>query len=1031
MNPTKSPTFRSTVLILSLALFAPQWTSAQDQPKVDFSRDIKPLLSDRCFQCHGPDEQQVQADLRLDVRDWATEYAIVPGDPDASPLIERLETEDHDLRMPPEHANKQTITADEIAKLRQWIKDGAEYSPHWSYQSLDVDEQKLGVATSPVNNDKSLNNELIQWIDDRVAYRANEIDLQLADQADPRTLIRRLSFDLTGLPPSPELVKRFESDPSEEQYRSIVEELLASPAYGERMAVSWLDQVRYADTNGIHGDNHRDHDLFRDYVIRAFETNMPFDQFTIEQIAGDLLTEPTNWQLIASGYNRLNMTTREGGAQPKEYIAKYAADRVRNVSSVWLGSTIGCSECHNHKYDPFTQKDFYQLAAFFADVDEIAVGQQQPIRMATPEQEAQSQELAAKQKQLNEQIDTQFATARDEFAEWIETKRTAMKNADKQWQVATPSSSRSSGNAAFVVLEDGSIRVEGENPANDDYEVVISGPQTGITAIRLDAMVDPSFPNKGLSRANGNFVLTGFQLELNGSPVEIKEAKADFEQDGFPIKNAIDQDPKSGWAVSGHTVQANRTAVFILQAPIDLKETDHLTIRMLHQSQHAKHQIGRFRLLTSSQANPELPAESWPTELRTAVLSDGLFADEVNKDAKSLGLLKTKFISESATFESLRNIKQNLEQQRDALAATYRPILVTKRRDPLMVRVLPRGNWLDDSGAAVMPNVPECLPELEPSDQRANRLDLANWLVAPENPLVSRVFVNRLWKVAFGEGLVRSPDDFGSQGFVPTHPEILDRLAVEFIESGWDIKRMMRTIVLTKAYRMSSQADPVERKKDPTNLALSHQNAFRLDAEFVRDNALATSGLLVSEVGGPSVRPYQPAGYWEHLNFPKRTYQSDQGENQYRRGLYTYWCRTFLHPSLLAFDAPSREECTVQRSRSNTPLQALVLLNDPTYVEAARALAERIPSSIGNDKDKFAWLYEQVLQRDVRENEVAVLQKLLDKHRTEYQTNPSSANDLLGVGNKEVDQAKDPAELASWTNVCRVILNLHETITRY
>jgi cytochrome c553 len=816
--------------------------AAAAEKLVDFTRQVRPLLSDRCFTCHGPDEAGRRAGLRLDVRQEAIDYgAILPGEPDESLMIERVAAEDADMRMPPVSSNRKPLTADEVDVLRRWIQAGAKYDLHWSYVVPRRPALPEGVDAPWLQNP----------IDRFVAAARAEQGLKPSPEADRRTLARRLSFDLTGLPPEPGEVERFVNDGSPDAYEKLVDRLLSSSHYGERMAVYWLDVVRYADTGGYHSDNHRDLWMYRDWVIEAFNQNKPYDVFVTEQLAGDLVEDATVDQRVASGYNRLLQTTEEGGAQGKEYTAKYSADRSRNTGAAFLAATTGCAECHDHKFDPISQKDFYRFAAFFADVSERAVGRQPQTQFPSPEQAAQKKKLDEDIARLRETLNTQTPELDRALAAW-EREVTKDKEAD-----------------AYKKLHQ-----------------------------------------------------------------RIKDILA---------KKPGDRDEKQ-------------------------------------KAELAKH----FRRIA-----PELE----PTRKKLA---------EVEKERKELD---------------------------EAIPST----LVTTSANPRTVRVLPRGNWLDDSGEVVEPGVPGFLtPALDTGDRRATRLDLARWMTSRENPLTARVFVNRLWYLLFGRGLVASLDDFGSQGGVPSHPELLDWLAVDFTETGWDVKRLVRQIVTSRTYRQASSAPEPLRQKDPENRWLARQGRFRLDAEFVRDNALAVSGLLVPKLGGPSVKPYQPAGYWQHLNFPRRTWVHDKDEDQWRRGLYTYWQRTFLHPSLAAFDAPSREECTANRPRSNTPLQALALLNDPTYVEAARALAQRAIREGGADPpQRIAYAVRRTLQRDPEPEETELLAALYEKHREQYAEDKAAAEALVGVGESKPPRGIDPVELAAWTSVARVVLNLHEAITRY
>jgi mono/diheme cytochrome c family protein len=811
--------------------------AAKDAP-VDYSRDVKPILSNYCYACHGPDDSKRKGKLRLDVREEAVKKAIRPGNSSSSPLVERIASHDTDV-MPPASAKKGKLGDQQINVIRRWIDQGAKFDIHWAY----VKPVRPAVPKSSIPGAGGSNP-----IDAFIAAKLHAEGLSLAPEGDRITLIRRLSFDLTGLPPTPAEVDAFVNDRAPDAYEKLVDRLLSSRHFGERMAIFWLDLVRFADTCGYHSDNHRDIWLYRDYVIESFNANKPFDRFTIEQLAGDLIPEPTRESRIASGYNRVLQTTEEGGAQAKEYTAKYAADRVRNFAVAWLATTMGCCECHNHKYDPFTTRDFYSMAAFFADVKERAVGRQDQDRLPTPEQ-------AARLAKLDEQI------------------------AALQQRLNSP-------------------------------EIVA---------------------------AQGDW-----QLRIQGGAVK-----------GVPKK-----------------------------------------------------------------------------------ILDLLAILEEKRNAKQKQEITEHFLSTVPELQPVRRQLGQVMQEKSALEKTVATTLLTTSAAPRMIRILPRGNWLDDSGEIVQPNTPALLPSLPASGKRPSRLDLANWLVSPENPLTARVFVNRVWKLFFGQGIVRSVEDFGIQGTLPTHPELLDWLSLDFIQPpeqarAWDIKRLIRLIVTSRTYKQSSVPGALARDRDPTNQWLARQGRFRLDAELVRDNALAVGGLLVRKIGGPSVKPYQPAGYWQFLNFPKRDWIADTGDDQYRRGLYTYWQRTFLHPSLLAFDAPTREECTADRPRSSTPLQALVLLNDPTYVEAARAFAERIIREGGaTPAERLNFAYRWALSRPVRPEEAKILTEVYRKHLDEYTADAKAAQQLVSTGQRPVPQDVNVAELAAWTSVARVILNLHEAITR-
>ncbi|HUY35573.1 MAG TPA: PSD1 and planctomycete cytochrome C domain-containing protein [Pirellulales bacterium] len=1000
---------------------------AQAAPAVDYSRQIKPLLSDRCYACHGPDAGQRKGDLALHVRSEAVKEAIKPGNAAASTLIERLTSHDPEFRMPPVDSKKPPLTPDEIEQVRRWIDEGAPFDAHWAFVKPERPSPPV------VKNQAAKNPAWAQSpLDAFVALGQQEHDLMPAPQADRRTLIRRLSFDLTGLPPKPAEIDAFLADASGDGYEKLVDKLLDSPHFGERMAQYWLDVVRYGDTGGYHSDNHRDIWLYRDYVIAAFNSNKPFDRFVTEQLAGDLLPNATREQRIASGFNRLLMTTEEGGAQPKEYTAKYAADRVRNTGGIFLGATLGCAECHDHKFDPFTTRDFYRFEAFFADVKELAVGRQEQTAMPTEPQAAEMGRLDAGVAPLQSQLDEQTPALDAALAEW-EADR---KSRRVEWIPLTASSVESLFGATFKTLDDGSLVVAGGGE-KDTYSLAVPTTLKGLTALRLEVLPDDALPSRGPGRAaNGNFVLHEVEATFNGAAVTWSAVSGSHSQNDFPAAAAADGNPATGWAVLPQVGQANH---LVLEAASDLGDGNAAVLTLkLHQNYGGGHTIGRFRLSATTAPRPvrALGAGGPPPDVVKILDIDRAARNDGQKQA-----LAAYYRTIAPLLQPTRDQLAALVKRRNEILAAAPTTLVSMPVEPRLVRILPRGNWLDDSGEIARPAVPAFLPQAarilaNPATAveggRPTRLDLAAWMTSRDNPLVARVFVNRLWKLCFGQGIVRTLEDFGTQGAWPTHPRLLDWLAVEFIESGWDVKHMLRLMVTSNTYRQVSDAPSGTRERDPSNQWFARQARFRLDAEMVRDNALAIAGLLSEKVGGPSVKPYQPAGYWAHLNFPIREWENDHGESQYRRGLYTYWQRTFLHPSLLAFDAPSREECTAERPRSNTPLQALVLLNDPTYVEAARVFAAKIlREAAASPAERAALALRQALGREAKPDEVAILVGLYEKHARQYAAAPAAAGELLQVGEAKPPTDAAATELAAWTSVARAILNLHETITRY
>ncbi len=982
----------------------------------DFHRDIRPILSHHCFPCHGPDAQKRKADLRLDQGSEAV--SVMEGGLDSA-LIARIISDDPDTRMPPEDLHK-PLSPGQIELLKEWVADGAAYETHWAYQPLrQVSARSMGL-------DEPLS------IDRLVARRLAEHGLGMSQQADKPTLIRRLYFDLLGLPPSADEVNAFVADDRADAYARLVDRLLASPQFGERMAVFWLDLVRYADTTGYHSDNPMEVSAYRRWVIDAFNDNKPFDTFTMEQIAGDLLPDAGREQKIASSYNRLLQTTEEGGAQPGEYRAIYAADRVRNVSAVWLGSTLGCAQCHDHKYDPFTARDFYAMAAFFADIKENAVGKRQPnFKIYTPEQTmrmeylrqqiaaSQTQSLLANDPDLRERLDA--AQAR-----WESSARTRLLARRKAWRNVTVKECVGTGGVKFVKERDGSLLAGGDQPAKSMYSVTLQ--VTGeVRAIRLQAMTDASFQRKGgFSRGPGNFVLTDFRVTANDQPLIVEKATADYSQKNHDVSRAIDSDQHTGWAVHGYDRQGPPTAVFALADPVDFgDEPGELVVTLDHQA-NDQHQIGRFRLTVSD--SETTVGSGLPSEVEIA-----LATAPKDRDASHRSRLQRYWYSIAPELTASRKKVSQAQAELDQIEQNATTLLVAESlAQPRPTRILERGDWMDEDGELVMPAVPAFLPHDPIVDRRATRLDLARWIVDDGNPLTSRTFTNRVWALFFGRGLSEDLLDLGGQGQPPTHPDLLDWMASDFQQSGWDVKRLVRKLVLSKAYQQSSIPEAEALADDPDNTWLSRQRRWRIDAEFVRDTALQLGGLLrLDSLGGRSVKPYQPVGYWQHLNFPKRTWQPDTGDLIYRRGMYTFWCRTFLHPSLLAFDAPSREECTAERARSNIPQQALVLLNDPIFVEASRAFAERIVRRPDGDRQRIGWAFEQAVSRTPSHEETELLRQLLASQRKRYAESEAAARQLLRVGRSAVSEEVPVVELAAWTQVARAITNLYETTARY
>ncbi len=998
--------------------------------RVDFNRDVRPILSDHCFACHGPDTQKIKGGLRLDRREAALQPAksgqpaIVPGKPRDSELVRRLLTADADDLMPPEEAHK-PLTAAQKETLQRWITEGAEYQGHWAYIP----------PTKPAGPDSA------KMIDHLVKQRLAEKGLKAAAPADRRTLLRRLHFDLVGLPPKPEEIAAFEKDSAPGAYERVVDRLLASPHYGERMAIGWLDVVRFADTIGYHSDNPRNIWPYRDYVIRAFNSNKPFDQFTREQLAGDLLPNPTLEQKVASGFNRLLLTTEEGGAQSKDYEARYLTDRVRAVSGVWLGQTVGCAQCHDHKFDPIAQRDFYALGAFFADVKETIIGGREP-GLLVPD-EAQAETLARLESDVvrrQHDFDSPHSELADAFAAWEASQRHALAQ-DNLWTRLTPAAVASADGAKLQVRDNQSVLASGPKPERDTYTLQFTNSLAGVVGLRLEVLPDDSLPAKGPGRSgNGNFVLTEVVARVEragGEPRKLafQTARATHEQTilaesnpyrAWTAASVIDGDARgdsAGWAVLPYVGQAHQL-LLEFTTPVTVGAGETLVVEVQQRHGNGSHTLGAFRLATAT--------DSAAVRSPVALPPPKAIADLLQNSKAGREALFAQFKAVAPQLAGLRQQLADAKKARADFESTLPRTLVTERNEtPRTVRFLPRGNWMIETGDVMEPALPAFLVKSKPADRRLTRLDLADWLVARDNPLTARVTMNRLWKQFFGLGLSKVLDDLGAQGELPPNPALLDWLACEFRDGGWDLKHMVRLIVLSDTYQQTSVATRDELARDPENRDLARQGRWRLEAELVRDNALSLAGLLVPTVGGPSVKPYQPDGYWENLNFPQRGYDASPGANQYRRGLYTWWQRSFVHPSMLAFDAPTREECAAERSRSNIPQQALVLLNDPSYVEAARALALRALREVqGEATARLTWAWRQALGRPPQPAELATLQALLEKQLGEYRAAPAAAAAYLKVGSLGVPAGIEPAELAAWTNVARAILNLHETVTR-
>lgn len=1033
-----------------ISVLMPVVLLAGNAKPVDFDREVRPILSDKCFQCHGPDEKARKAGLRFD--DRASAFAkgvIAAGHSDQSKLYLRISNEKKALRMPPVYSGMK-LTDAEIAVVKRWIDEGAKWETHWAYQppkrpAVPVTKRK-NWARNP--------------IDSFLLARMESEGLQPSPEAGKATLIRRVAFDLTGLPPSPDEVAAFLKDKSPDAYEKVVDRLLASPQYGERMAMQWLDLARYADTHGYHIDSHRDMWPWRDWVISAFNRNLPFDQFTIWQLAGDLLPNATREQKVATGFNRNHMINFEGGAIPEEYQAEYVADRVETTSNVWMGTTLGCAKCHDHKYDPIRQKDFYRFGAFFNTIPEKGLdgqkGNAEPF-LALPDDAQEKKEAALKaalQARMDElpPEDLVLAQWMWEKAQFEDTDPKSPTEGLRAWYELDGNLTDISGHFRNGRVLKGDISYAGGGPVNRAADI------DATTQVRWPAgVLEPGQPftlafwfrigrqkeSKMFQQHDG---AKGFEVGF-GVPETLPRLRRGHHLEARWFDGAREYEVRSDeWIEQGRTYHAalvsdgRQVSLYLDGKPsrllVEKKTLDGpvaLTAPMeLNNTAAGGFFRGRLddlrvygRVLKPAEA--EQLALDYPAQV--------LLATPGKRSREQYERLREYYLTAAAPeawkkaycdFKALREQKEELDEQ-------IPTVMVMKEADkPRDTYLLGRGDYTNKV-EKVTAGVPAMLPPL-PAGAKADRLALARWLVSAEHPLTARVAVNRYWQMYFGTGIVKTAEDFGSQGEPPVHPELLDWLATEFVRTGWDVKAMQRLIVTSAAYRQSSKVTPALHEKDPENRLLARGPRFRLPAEMIRDNALAVSGLLKEHVGGPSVLPYQPAGLWEELAFGEafsaQEYKQDHGDKLYRRSMYTFWKRTVPPASLNTFDAPDREKCTARRAVTNTPLQALVTLNDPTYIEAARNLAQEMLERRASDDERLRDAFERVTARLPSKEELQVLRASLKGELATYAGRKDEAEALLKIGESPVDEKVAPVTLAAWTNLCTVLLNLDETITK-
>lgn len=1158
---------------------------------VDFDRDIRPILSEHCFACHGPDEKARKSGLRLDVRQpvfrpaKSGEIPVVPGNVSKSELLRRITTTDEDDLMPPAKKGGKPLSAKQINLLKQWVLEGAEWQGHWAY----VKPQRPELPE--VKNKNWPRNEIDRFI----LSRLEEEGLEPAPEASKEKIIRRATLDLTGLPPTVEEIDAYLADSNPEAYEKVVNRLLSSKAYGERQAMFWLDLARYGETQGYHHDSHRDMWHWRDWVLNAINQNLPFDKFTIEQLAGDLLPKPTRDQLIATGFHRNEMTTSEGGALPEEYMVKYAVGRIDTTARVWMGTSLACAECHDHKYDPIKQKEYYQFFAFFNTIPENGLDAQlNPVprlELKTPEHEQRlaqfNAEVSALELAHKKIIEETNATYSAELAKWEQHLR--QKNIDN-WGPLLPIEATSKNGATLTPLADNALAVSGNNPEKDEYRVRLRAPKNDLTGLRLEALPDPTSSHGKAGRGdNGEFILTrieisarsanpekaktdfrppelgawwrvgpfdsasrkdayeknfgpepkadlqatykygqlkwqeladfkdreiqplegtnsvfyfqraikvnetrpfefqfgsgggikvwldgrlvhsndanrkaaasqdklltrltagehriliklnntsdkgGFYFNLPSDPllehrVAIAAAAADASRGGYPVTGALDDLIETGWSLDVASADAKQPhfAWFRFRETTGFPEGTELEARLVFDAPVPKKSLARFRLAMTSSDDLE-NFFALPDNIRSLLLVSA----ENRTPAQRLEVqrhYREQFVPDAKNLVKVLNEKRAERQKyQETIPVAMVMGEMEKPRDTFFLN---RGEY-NNRGEKVTPGIPEAILPW-PKDLPRNRLGLAKWLLHPDHPLTSRVIVNQFWQEHFGTGIVKTAEDFGAQGERPSHPGLLDWLATEFMRSGWDMKHIHQLIVTSATYREDTTASSRQLEKDPNTRLLARFPRQRLEAEAIRDTALAVSGLLNPEFGGPSVFPYQPPGLWEQVAFEgTRTWEQNKGAENYRRGLYVYWRRSIPYASFVTFDAPSRETCTVRRPRTNTPLQALVMMNDPVYVEAARNLGLRLMQKGGKavvDRVRFA--FRLCLARNPSDQELSRMVNAYETEMKHFLEHRADANQLVHVGASPPPTNVDPVELAAWTIIGQVLLNLDETITK-
>ena len=963
-------------------------TCLMSAEKLDFSYQIRPILSKYCFACHGPDK--AKGKLRLDIHE-GIKKSTRAGNAAESELIQRILTDDEDDVMPPHDTGKK-LKGSELALLKQWINEGASFGEHWSFQAIQAPE------IPKVKSSKAGLTDL----DKLVVAKLEEKGFSPSPEADKKSLIRRLSLDIRGVLPSIQEVDKFLADKSANAYENLVEEFLKSELYGEKWAAKWLDLARYADTKGYEKDRHREIWRFRDWVIKAINDDMPYDEFTEKQLAGDLLPKP---DYLATAFHRNTMTNDEGGTDNEEFRTEAVKDRVDTTGMVWLGLSLACAKCHTHKYDPVTIDEYYEIYSFFNQTEDNDLPDDSPlIRMPTDHQKAI---LAAVRKDLTEKkqtLDKTFSSTeiQKEFAGWKE-KLLARWTGGKLVSATTQSGIK-------IAREKDRFFIESASAGKDTYSLKYELPAGNYKSMELKVLADKRLPNKGSGLdKNGNFALSYIQVKLlrDGQQITIENEalKADYEEGrmnaSFTLKPH--DSPNKAWSVNKKQKE-NHFLILKFKQPIEVKEGDQVLVNLVHNNKFHDKKLGSFDLAFSN-------------------VEDNLkaYIRDVKKSHKQL------FIERHSTLKKINQEIAKLKNREKQNLGSLTPIMRDRSKN-LRPNFIHESGFFLNKGKTVKPGTPKFLHSMK-KDLPRNRLGFSKWLMDKENPLTARVAVNRIWAQIFGRGIVESEEDFGNQGTMPSHPDLIDWLALEFMNNGWSQKKLIKTIVTSSTYKQSSKVSAELAQKDKFNVWLARGPRFRMTAEMIRDSSLQAAGLLSPKMYGPSVMPYQPEGLWKST-YNTRKWVTSKGEDKYRRGLYTYLKRTSPYPTMTAFDAPSREICTARRIRSNTPLQALVTLNDPVYVEAAQAFARKLINAEKEDSKRIQLAYKTALSRQADSTEVEAITKLLKQRIEYYKSNKEDALKMAQVPLGKVPGNMNVSEAAAWSSVCNVILNLDEFLTK-